>query len=72
MIVLIDRGYLPLSFIQEREIFGGGGRNRTAVPKQPDKSRYMLSLSFKLNLSRSGKQDQLSSSLFESHSSLKG
>jgi hypothetical protein len=30
------------------EISGGGG-SRTRVPKQSDKSRYMLSLSFKLN-----------------------
>jgi len=45
------------------EIIGGGGRNRTAVPKQSDKSRYMFSLSFKLNLEHSGKQDYSSRSL---------
>jgi len=32
------------------EMNGGGGQNRTAVLKQRNKSRYMLSLSFKLTL----------------------
>jgi len=52
-------------FINENN--GGGGRNRTAVPKYSDKSRYMLSLSFMLNLARSAKQDRASRSLLRSH-----
>ena len=60
------------AFIPLSEIFGGGGRYCPGVLKESDKSRYMLSLSFILNLTRSVRQDHVSRSLFESRFGPKG
>jgi len=54
------------------ENFGGGGRIRTGVLEQSHKSRYMLSLSFTLNLAHSAKQDYASRSPSCSRPAIKG